>query len=740
MADPEHPHTAPRSILPAYLQRTISAVLPEISGPELADFAQTPNEYLTLAHIRARHDRKLQYAYLLLARHVSTERLKGFGSELRSRSFGREPREEGHSDDDNHDDDDVELDGLSPELILDRAGIYEALGYADLALADAYVAYTLLLVAWDGSSDSDLVPATPDGERLSRITHRHSDDEDLDADVGEGMVMNDSEKEVADVGMDENDEDELQSYDGSEQSGTNPWKHRNWVMYAISQSLGVLCRSALILGCDSQAKIWFDKLVDRGSLFETQSEHESYEELTAKRARRLTVKSDLFRDFWCVFDVDMKNLEERLERLALSKFERSDSVTFPLFGWSKRQIYPWNEHEPDRMGQEALRDINERLATAAPALEARLSTLPALAPTAKKPDTSKGEIASDEKWTQLGLYAKEDLEPGSTILEERSMLTAIRPHGEALCDGCAADMESIPAADRRYCEGCNIPFCSEECHTAATACYHAPNEHDEETEEGYPPENSPFCPGTVGNDDLHILGRAESSTTPEWDLYFLLLSRTLQTAETQGRHPLDLFEIKYLWGDFSSIPDIDDLNRDLEGKCTLPFSVRHHVELPLQWFEILMHSRPECRPYSATWVEKYDWWTVQTLFAKFRGVADAQQSTWTGKPEVAAVHPLWCLANHSCNPNVTWKPSGVRNLTVMTERAWNAASESTTQNQSGNVGWSGIKQGDEIWNHYTDIKEKDYRERRARLQAVLGGDCLCERCTTEAKGDDRGKI
>jgi hypothetical protein len=124
------------------------------------------------------------------------------------------------------------------------------------------------------------------------------------------------------------------------------------------------------------------------------------------------------------------------------------------------------------------------------------------------------------------------------------------------------------------------------------------------------------------------------------------------------------------------------------------------------------------------WLKKYDWWIMQTLFAKFRGVADAQQSTWTGKPEVAAVHPLWSMANHNCNPNATWNPSGVRNLTVVMERTGSGTNQ-------GKGEWTGIKAGEEIWNHYTDIHQMDYRERRVRLRAVLGGDCMCERCRRE---------
>ena len=719
---------AGRPVLPPYLQRTLSAVLPNLSAPELVEFTRTPHEYLALKQIQGLHERKLQYAYLQLARHVCTERLKGFSAELKlklraSRGLKRasgdgdvdsaERQGEKVSDDEDGDGDgdgDAELDGISPELILERAEIYEALGYADLALSDAYVAYTLFLVALDGHSDSDLVPVGRNGER---------------------WMLNET---------DEDDEEEANHVDGDEErvrrSITDHGPGEKMIKEAVYRALMLLCRSALLLGCESQAKIWFDDLVSRSSELPYDKNawvEEFGEEVEQERLLKRVVQRRLVKEFWCIFHVDMEELRNRVEKLTPSDSEKSTS-TLPLFGWSQRQLYPWNEHEPDRMSKEALRDINVELAKAAPALEVKMSILPALAPEGGKTDATNGDFAGAEEWAQLGLYAKEYLSPGSTILEERSMLTAIRPHGEALCDGCAADMEQVLADERRYCEGCNIPFCSEECHSAAKARYHVPNEQDEETEDGYPPTESPFCPGTVGIDDLHILGRAESSTTPEWDLYFLLLSRTLQVSETQQTHPLDLFEIKYLWGDFSPMPDVSDLDSRMGAKNTLPFSVRHHVELPLQWFEILMHSRRECRPYSATWLEKYDWWIVQTLFAKFRGVADAQQSTWTGKPEVAAVHPLWCLANHSCNPNVTWKPSGVRNLTVMKERIWSATTEKSAKEVNDEV-WSGIKKGEEIWNHYTDIHEKDYRERRGRLQAVLGGDCRCERCTGEAKAD-----
>ncbi|KEF55250.1 uncharacterized protein A1O9_08904 [Exophiala aquamarina CBS 119918] len=719
-------------ILPPYLQHALSAALPGLSGPELVDFAHTPQEYLEPSQIRTLHDRnpKLQYAYLLLARHVYTETLKEFGAR-HARSGDAEPvevrfeeagdgvgkDEDEHEHEHEDDDENAKFEGTSPELVLERAEIYEALGYADLALADAYAAYTLLLVALGGHFDSDLVPAGRYGEMW----------------VPSGKDGDDNEAEEEGENHDEGRQQEQQRRRRRRESGVDLGQWGKRIKASVCRALMILCRSALLLGCESQAKTWFNELVRRSSELPYDKgvwAKEFDEEVEPEQLVQRIVQKKLVNELWCIFPVDTEGLRDRVEKLGLSDSDNSTSTNLPLFGWSMREVYPWSELEPERMSKEALEDINAHLAKAAPDLEVKISHLPALGAAGGATDA-----ADQENWAQLGLYAKEDLAPGSTILEERSMLTGIRPHGEALCDACAADMEAVPASNRRYCEGCNILFCSEECYSAATKSYHAPNAQNDETGEGYPPPESPFCPGEVGFDDIHTLGRAESSTTPEYDLYFLLLSRTLQVAETRQIHPLDLFEIKYLWGDFSQTRNVGDLASGRQAKTTrtLPFSVRHHVELPLQWFEILMHSRRECRPYSAAWLQKYDWWIVQTLFAKFRGVADAQQSTWTGMPEVAAVHPLWCLANHSCNPNVTWKPSGVRNLTVVKGQVWSAERGYAEDVAEG--AWDGIKKGEEIWNHYTDIHEKDCKERRGRLQAVLGGECRCERCIAEAGQD-----
>lgn len=44
---------------------------------------------------------------------------------------------------------------------------------------------------------------------------------------------------------------------------------------------------------------------------------------------------------------------------------------------------------------------------------------------------------------------------------------------------------------------------------------------------------------------------------------------------------------------------------------------------------------------------------------------------------------------------------------------------------------AGIRKGEEIMNHYTDI-ELPVQERREWAAGSLGGHCMCERCCTES--------
>jgi hypothetical protein len=147
--------------------------------------------------------------------------------------------------------------------------------------------------------------------------------------------------------------------------------------------------------------------------------------------------------------------------------------------------------------------------------------------------------------------------------------------------------------------------------------------------------------------------------------------------------------------------------------------------MPLHLLEKL-----DINPFTAS---NYNTWVINTLFAKFRGVASARQSlVGDGRPEVAAVHPLWCLANHSCDPNVRWEwQGGMRFWTRSKEELVKWGTPEKTKSD-----WNGIKAGEEILSHYCDV-DLHVRERREWALGALGGLCQCPRCIWEAGEDKR---
>ncbi|KKY26434.1 putative mynd domain [Phaeomoniella chlamydospora] len=390
-------------------------------------------------------------------------------------------------------------------------------------------------------------------------------------------------------------------------------------------------------------------------------------------------------------------------------------------GGARREIYPWNDHEPDRSSPEVLHFLNERLQDVAPVLEAKTIALPVLHSSDEGDDNADTNNVS----IQFGLVAKQDLPPGTRILHEPSLLNACRTLHAPLCDCCQSPLPPLSSKTPPVsCSSCSdVVFCSQACFDLAQCKYH---------------------PAICDNEeDLEEIGRDVQSLTPSEDLYLLLLARVVAMAETQDIHPLDLPEIKYIWGDFSTS----------ETPTTLPFTFNHTVNLPHRVLTAMSIS-----PFSTTSLIRYDTWIFQTLYAKFRGVASAKQSTWDGKPEVAAVHPLWCLANHSCDPNIRWEwpapalsnaDSGVADSTsaqpdgvgdtphdrvgsgiVMAVRTKNERA-SWTGKEGREEDWHGIKAGEEILNHYCDIR-LPVKERREWALGALGGLCMCHRCKWEA--------
>lgn len=195
---------------------------------------------------------------------------------------------------------------------------------------------------------------------------------------------------------------------------------------------------------------------------------------------------------------------------------------------------------------------------------------------------------------------------------------------------------------------------------------------------------------------------------------------------------LILPEVQYLWGDFTAVPSSPSSH--IERR--LPFSFQRNVVDPLSILE-KMDVNIFTSPLAETWV-------TNTLYAKFRGTASARFSTdgVARGPEVAAVHPMWCLANHSCAPNVKWdwsaeirfKARGGEDLVRWGPDAEQDHEEGNCSNNreddSIRTWQGGIKKGDEILNHYCDVA-LPVQERSEWASGALGGNCMCKRCLWE---------
>jgi hypothetical protein len=363
----------------------------------------------------------------------------------------------------------------------------------------------------------------------------------------------------------------------------------------------------------------------------------------------------------------------------------------PDQGSVRREVYPWNIYEPDRFSQESLDFLNSEMAKVAPKLEVRATFLPSLQGTSRPPRK------------QLGVFAKEPLLPGETILRETSLLTVNNRLHDSLCDACSTRLPSTQPGTLQIvpCPDCeDTYFCDAECLQRATETYH---------------------PAVCGL-DMEAVGREVERKETSEALYLLLLARVFAMAETMAVHPLELKEVKYIWGDFTE--DVDELVwQKINGTSTpeeistlyptfpttLPFTFHQNISLPLHLLQ-----KMSLNPYLT--LRTHDTWIHNTLFSKFRGTASARLSQSDYTPEVSAVHPMWCLANHDCDPNVQWEWGGEIRFWVRERRV--------------RGGEGGVGKGEEIKGHYCDV-ELGVRERREWAVGSLGGLCVCERCRRE---------
>ncbi|KAF2132159.1 hypothetical protein P153DRAFT_383047 [Dothidotthia symphoricarpi CBS 119687] len=400
-------------------------------------------------------------------------------------------------------------------------------------------------------------------------------------------------------------------------------------------------------------------------------------------------------------------LSKKLRAYFEAKSENPDDVDideYPDKGVVRREQYPWNEFEPDRFSDECLQFLNDEMASIAPSLEVKIAELPLLSTSS----TDQSSSSETRFVKQLGVFAKEDILPGQQILDEKSLLTAVSRLHDTYCDACstllpsARDVSSAESSGDSAitCEECDeVFFCSTDCHDLAQDSYH-----------------SSICGVSMDQGKVPASEAADS-------LYSLLLVRALALAETQDVHPLELKEVRYIWGDYHAL-NLDTVWQvDTQGQLndafgsvpqTLSFSFNSNVLLPLHILE-----KMDVNIFTQS--HRYDTWVFNTLYAKFRGTASARQGL-DGRPEIGAVHPMWCLANHSCDPNVAWEWQGSMKFWTREKLVeWEGRDPSKKP---------GLRRGEEVFSHYCDVR-LPVQERREWAVGALGGDCVCPRCMWE---------
>ena len=355
-----------------------------------------------------------------------------------------------------------------------------------------------------------------------------------------------------------------------------------------------------------------------------------------------------------------RGTQQQDSRLDDSDFNPREDLT--NYGSVRREIYPWNTYEPDRFLEEHVSYINRELRRVALKCEVRATELPLL-------HMNPSCTNSRSTIKQLGIFATSDVAPGEELLEEPSVLTSSTTSLDSICDACSAPLPAwssenpLPACP--LCE--DTVFCSNACVNRAQILYH---------------------PAICGASDFDVVAKDPSPFAATSALYTLLLARTIAMAETMSMHPLDLPQIKYLWGDYSCCRSVS---------CTLPFTFESNIAQPIH-----LLARLDKDPFATS--ARYDTWIINTLLAKFRGTANAKMNERTGIPEVAGVHWLWSLANHSCAPNVRWEwKRGIMGFVARRSDEVIEWGENIGHDDENGRCKGGIRKGEEILNHYCDV-------------------------------------
>lgn len=562
-----------------------------------------------------------------------------------------------------------------PETFLERALCHEELGFPDLAAGDAYKALLLTDEVLDESGEYHelAVEAILKAENILRVRSSGESDEN---EIGGGETGDDALH--GDLTFIHSRERQVQWQKYGEEISESSVE--DIAKDCARRTFEVLTRTLSECGCSASAF----KFSERGL--------KSFPDCL--RLRRL---QDEVVNTW---QQDQKQNDPGWDPSTADP--RRD---LPENGFVRRELYPWNKQEPDRFSSSSLSFLNSSMRKVAPKCEVRAVSLPLL--TGQSP-SKKAEI-SETGVLQLGIFATEDIAPQETVLRESSLLAAHRRLHESHCDACSGPLPSSSSPDNPLpsCPSCDdIFFCSQACLDLAQAFYH---------------------PAVCEKPYFDLIAKDTSPAAAPNALYLLLLARTFALSETQQIHPLELFETQYLWGDFAPSATSATTNPNDSTSAstptppmsrTLPFTFDNNIAGPLHILEKMVIN-------IFTSLANYDTWILNTLCAKFRATASARLSTTDGGPEACAVHPMWCLANHSCAPNVLWEWGG--EIRFM---ARGKAEVEKWQGMGGKQWGKGIKKGEEILNHYCDV-DLGLRERREWAAGALGGVCVCERCLWE---------
>jgi hypothetical protein len=556
----------------------------------------------------------------------------------------------------------------NPSLYLDRARAYIDLDYPDLAAGDAYRAVLLTDYVRDYSDEGEL--------ELDEVPN------------DEGSASKDGEDED-----EEDDDDEEERFDFEEfHAATEALSHLRasgsptTLLPALEESaLHLLVQSLQRVGCISEAT--------------------DYARLGVRRFPTSAHFSPL------------------LDQLTAA-------LSSSAGGKARRFVYPWNKHEPDRFSSATLEYLNTHVVPrSSSSVEVRVVNLPLLSETA--------EVLGETK--HLGVFATRDIAVGELCMQEESALTVVTDPAEGgLCEYCGTRWRRAPQPSRPRlkipgssaapeqeeeeeqslketftCESCVdaeaegieavVPvWCSAQCRDKAMAKYHPA-----------------FCRRPIA--PLHraaldkAVGHVTTPSQPGGAVYALLLLKTFAMALTQGIHPLELEETKYLYG----VPPVE------EGDLRIGWGWEENVRGAVGILEALgVDVFSGKHPRLAQGLAGPEWWStwvVNTLIAKFRGVASGRQNS-RGETEAAAAHTLYSLVNHDCEPSVRWECAGIMKFWGVGKEADGVA----------------VRKGEELHSCYCD-NTLSVRERREWMMGCLGGACMCQRCLREEKEEAEKK-